>query len=287
MKVLFRLLSLLPLPVLHVLGAAIGWLLWITPNERRRTALINVRRCFPELSESEVRQRARRALGHEMKTVAELPRIWLGPDRALDDLVQRFQGRDILDDALARGRGVILLPLHQGSFEGPSIVLSRTHKITGIYKPQKGALNALSATGRTRYKGELVPAQGGIVSETLVPLLQRGEITYFLPDQDPPGGRGVYAPLFGIAAHTPKLVPRLIQATGATAVFCLGERLPRGRGYVMRFFAAPPGLDDPDPQTAVEAMNRGVEACIRACPDQYWWGYKRFRRRPPGEPDFY
>jgi KDO2-lipid IV(A) lauroyltransferase len=34
-------------------------------------------------------------------------------------------------------------------------------------------------------------------------------------------------------------------------------------------------------------MNRGLERCVRECPEQYWWGYKRFRRQPPGAPDFY
>jgi KDO2-lipid IV(A) lauroyltransferase len=38
---------------------------------------------------------------------------------------------------------------------------------------------------------------------------------------------------------------------------------------------------------AVTAVNRGVEACIRRSPAQYYWAYMRFRRRPVGEPPFY
>lgn len=51
--------------------------------------------------------------------------------------------------------------------------------------------------------------------------------------------------------------------------------------------SAPAGYDSEDLDTAVAALNAGMEACVRACPEQYWWIYKRFKRRPYGEYCFY
>jgi len=286
-RALFRLLSLFPLPVLHAVGGLLGWLLWIIPNDRRKVALINIRRCFPALSDTEVRRRARRALGHEMKTIAELPLLWMGPAHRVERLVRRIDRPELVDQALAKGKGLILLTLHQGSFEAPAIVYSRQHVMTGLYKRQKGVFEDLSLQGRTRFGGRMIPAEGSVVLRALLPLLRGNHIAYILPDQDPPPGRGIYSPLFGIPAHTPTLIAKLAKSTGAQVLFFIGERLPRSRGYVMRFVEAPDGIHDPDLQTATDAMNQGVEQCIRALPDQYWWGYKRFRRRPDGSSDFY
>lgn len=47
-------------------------------------------------------------------------------------------------------------------------------------------------------------------------------------------------------------------------------------------FSAPDGVDDPDPVVAATALNQGVEACVRRCPLQYQWSYRRFSVRPDG-----
>ena len=128
---------------------------------------------------------------------------------------------------------------------------------------------------------------GGTVREKMLECLGRGEIVYMLPDQDPPPGRGVFAPFFGHPAHTPTLASKLIAETGAPALFLVGERLPAGAGYRLHVLEPPAGIRSPDLATSVAAMNRGIEQCIAVCPEQYWWGYRRFRRSPEGQSDFY
>ena len=134
--------------------------------------------------------------------------------------------------------------------------------------------------------GKLLAAEGG-VGRACVEVLARNETIYFMPDQDPPKGRGVYAPFFGVAAHTPTLVAKLVKLSGAPVVFFYGERLPWGRGFIAHWFAAPPEIYSEDLETSVAGMNAGLERCARDCPEQYWWGYKRFRRRPVGQPRIY
>ena len=286
MRLLFHVLARLPLVVLHGLGNLIGWLLWLLPNGRRRAAFRNIELCLPQLSTAERRRLVRRSLCHEMKTILEMPVIWLASERRVLGMVKAWHGAEVIDAALAQGKGMILLTLHQGNWEACAIPFSKRYPATGLYKPQKGAVNDLSVIGRSRFGGQLLPAEGG-VGRKLIEVLGRGETIYFMPDQDPPPGRGVFAPFFGVQAHTPTLVAKLVQKTGAPVVFFYGERLSWGRGFIAHWFAAPPEIYSEDLATSVAGMNAGLERCARDAVEQYWWGYKRFRRRPEGLPRLY
>lgn len=283
---LFHLLARLPLSALQALGGFVGWLLWVTGSARRRVALRNLERCLPELPVAERERIARASLGHEFKTYVETARVWLGPGESVKQNVREWRGLELLEQAFAKGRGVILLTLHQGAFEAVAIPMSASFPFYGLYKPQKGALNDLSLTGRRRFGGKMVAAEAG-VRKAALPLLAQGYGVYYMPDHDPPEGRGVFVPFFGQPAHTPTLIARLARESGAPVVFMFGERLPRAQGYIAHYLPAPEDIYSEDPEVSTAAMNRGLEACVRACPEQYWWGYKRFRRQPQGRPDFY
>jgi len=77
------------------------------------------------------------------------------------------------------------------------------------------------------------------------------------------------------------------QRTGATVLFAFAERLADGIGYRLHILPAPDGIADPDLATAVAALNRGVEECVRIAPAQYQWHYKRYSKRPAGERKLY
>lgn len=288
MKLVFHVIASLPLWLLQGMGVVAGWLVYLLPNSRRRTAIRNVERCFPELSPRARRRLVRRSITAELTTFLETPLVWLCSERRLLSLVRREENLALFDAAMQGGKGMLLLTLHMGSFEAGAIPLSARYPLGGIYKPQKGALNELSVQGRSRCKGVLVPAVGGTVGQTVMKLLDQAYGVYIMPDQDPPEGRGVFAPFFGILAHTPTLAHRIVQNRPELPVVLMWvERLPWARGFDVHFSAPSPGFRDPDPLKSAAALNADLERIVRAAPDQYWWGYKRFRRRPPGEPPFY
>jgi KDO2-lipid IV(A) lauroyltransferase len=285
-RLLFTMLGQLPLSVLQALGSFAGWLSWISGSARRHVALRNLERCMPELSAAERERIARASLRHEFTTYIETMRVWLGPAQAIQDAVKEWRGLDVLERAFAQNKGVILLTLHQGAFEAVAIPMSARFPFCGLYKPQRGALNDLSIKGRTRFGGQLRVTQAGVRQQSLE-LLADGLGVYFMPDHDPPEGRGVFVPFMGQPAHTPTLVAKLARESGSPVVYMFGERLPRAAGFIAHFIAAPPGIADEDVIAASTAMNAGLEQCLRTCPEQYWWGYKRFRRQPPGVASFY
>jgi KDO2-lipid IV(A) lauroyltransferase len=90
---------------------------------------------------------------------------------------------------------------------------------------------------------------------------------------------GVWAPFFGKPAYTMTLASRLAQQTGAVLLLAWGERLPGGRGYVVRlapFEEALPAGGAAQAESAA-AVNRAMERLIRRCPQQYLWGYDRYK----------
>jgi Kdo2-lipid IVA lauroyltransferase/acyltransferase len=112
----------------------------------------------------------------------------------------------------------------------------------------------------------------------LLRALRQGQSLGLLPDQVPPDGQGVWARFFDQPAYTMTLAVRLVQQTGAAVLLCWCERLPAARGFVMHYQPLPAALPADEP-AAIQALNAGMERLIRACPEQYLWGYNRFN--PP------
>jgi KDO2-lipid IV(A) lauroyltransferase len=84
------------------------------------------------------------------------------------------------------------------------------------------------------------------------------------------------------------LAARLVQQTGAAMLLVWGERLPRGAGYVVRFSALPEEIpaDAAAQAESAAVVNRAMERLIAQCPQQYLWGYHRYkapRPAPAGE----
>jgi KDO2-lipid IV(A) lauroyltransferase len=189
---------------------------------------------------------------------------------------------------LARGRGLVLLTPHMGSFEVSAQAYAERfgarQPITVLYRPARQAwLRELEETARARPALATAPANLAGV-RLLMRALRRGETLGLLPDQVPPDGMGVWVPFFGQPAYTMTLAARLAQQTGAAVLSLWCERLPRGAGYVVRVspLAHPlpeSGGDEAALQEAsAVAINRSMEALIRKHPAQYIWGYHRYKR---------
>lgn len=282
---LLRLAALPPLLFAHGVGACLGWLLWRVPaNAPRRIAARNLALCFPGLSTVERETLLRRNLQETGKLLLELGPIWLWDGGRVLTLVRRAAPEEsLLADAVRAKRGAILLTPHLGCWEMAGLYYSSRYPLTILYRPSRVGLDELSREGRGRLGGKVVATDPGGV-RALLTALRQGEVLGILPDQDPGEDGGVFAPFFGIAASTMTLVSRLASKSGAPVFLTWAERLPRGRGFVLHLRALPEVTAAGSLEASVAALNRGVEAAVRALPAQYLWAYKRFKTRPPSEP---
>ena len=282
---LFRGLARLPLWLLHAIGAALGWITyWASPSYRRRFDE-NVRQAGVAPAD------ARPAIAAAGRMVAEAPFLWLRP--AAQPIGPRLDwtGRKLIEQALATGKGVVLLTPHMGSFEVTAQAIAQEFAgahgpITVLYRPaRQPALREVMDQSRARPGVATAPATLGGVRQ-MMRALRRGESVGLLPDQVPPEGMGVWVPFFGKPAYTMTLAARLIQQTGATPLLIWGERLAHGAGYVVRVGELAEALptDDPGQAESAAIINRAMEALIRQCPQQYLWGYNRYKQPRSQEP---
>lgn len=279
------LFSRLPLWISQSVGVALGWLVYLLPNREKRTAQTNIAICLPELSRREQSVLLRRNLIENAKLLLEMPAVWSGDSATWIDRVRPGIGEDICRGILAQGRGLIAIGTHQGNWEVGIHYLSSLSKVTALYRPPRAAeLDDLIKTGRTSGGANLLPATPKGI-KGLYAAIKNGEMVALLADQQPKAaGRqgGVFAPFLGRPALTMVLACRLAKRTGAPVLFMFAERLPGAKGYRMNWFKGPDEIYNADPLVAATAMNRGLENCIRYCPSQYLWSYRRFSLQPEG-----
>ncbi|MCW8903344.1 lysophospholipid acyltransferase family protein [Sedimenticola sp.] len=277
--------SWLPLSAAQGLGGLIGRIAFLVPNKERRIARINIQTCLPELDPVQREVLLRDSMIETAKGLVEMPVVWASPPSHWIDRMQPGEGAGLFESAMLQGRGVIAVGPHLGNWEVGLHYLTSLAKVTAIYRPpRQEGLDGLLKQGRSKGGATLVPATPQGV-KALYGALKRGEIMALLADQQPKAaGRqgGVFAPFFGHPALTMVLVGRLARKTGAPVLFWFAERLPKAEGYRMHWFEAPEEIYSDDQEKTAEALNRGLEACIRKAPAQYLWSYKRFTSQPDG-----
>jgi Kdo2-lipid IVA lauroyltransferase/acyltransferase len=281
---LVRWLSHRSLGVLHALGTLLGWIGFAVSGSYRRRLRANAAQGGVTAAQW------RASVGHAGRMVAELPRLWLRPRTQPLSPAALWEGAELIERAFDAGRGLLLLTPHLGAFE----VLAQAYAerfgerqpMVALYRPARQVwLRELEETARNRPGLLTAPASLAGVRQMLRALRQ-GQTVGLLPDQVPPDGMGVWAPFFGRPAYTMTLAAKLSLQTGAPMLLMLGERLPKAQGWRIRVFEMPEALpqsaqfggDETAHQTECAAvLNRAMEFLIRQCPEQYLWGYNRFK----------
>lgn len=280
---LVRLLGILPLPVIQLLGSSIGRVLFWIPNREARTVEVNLGLCFPELDDSVRKKMRAEILRENATTLLEMPSAWLQPPERWIKRIDAGQSVKDMQALLGEGKGLIVAAPHQGSWEVGVHLLSSLGPMTILYRPpRQTGVETLIVAGRAKMGARLVPTtRQGIKS--LYQALERGEIVTILPDQQPKreGGGAVFAPFFGVPALTMTLVNRLARKTGAPVYFPFATRTGQGV-YQAYGVQANNEIAAADPVVAATELNRCVEACVRVCPTQYLWSYRRFAAQPGG-----
>ena len=276
MLLLLRWLSRRPLSHLHAIGAFLGWVVYALSPSYRRRLCANAQRAGVTPAQR------RQAVAEAGKMVLEGLRLWLRPpDQPIADPVH-WEGEQLIDEALAQGRGLVFLTPHMGSFEITAQAYAQRfgaqQPITVMYRPARyRMLRELEEAARARPALATAPASIGGVRQ-MMRALKRGEAVGLLPDQVPPEGMGVWAGFFGAPAYTMTLAARLALHSGAPIVLAWCERLPAGRGFHLRLSRLAEALPRDDEQAQAEVINRAMESLIRQCPQQYLWGYNRYKR---------
>jgi KDO2-lipid IV(A) lauroyltransferase len=271
-----RLIARLPLRFLHWVGSVLGWAMYgMSPTYRR-----HVRENLGAAGYADARLR-RRAIAAAGQMITELPALWFRPHEQVVALVKQVEGVEAAFDAQKAGKAILFLTPHMGSFEIAAQYAAHRIPITVLYRRPKAAwIEPLMREGRGRANVRLVPADFSGVRE-IFGAMKRGEAVGFLPDQVPGVGEGEWSDFFGRSAYTMTLAAKLAERDNVACFLAFAKRLPRGEGYSILLRPLTPARAG---ESATRRLNRALEELITECPEQYLWGYNRYKTPEGAKP---
>jgi KDO2-lipid IV(A) lauroyltransferase len=271
-----RLLASLPLSALHALGTVLGWAMYgMSPTYRR-----HLRENLAAAGYGADARVRRGAIAHAGRMVMEAPALWFRPHAEVAAMVRELDGAEAAFAEHARGRALLFLTPHMGSFEIAAQFAAQRMPITVLYRrPKLAWLDPLMREGRGRHNVRLAAADLSGV-RLVFAALKRGEAVGFLPDHVPGIGEGEWSEFFGRPAYTITLAARLAERANVATFLAFARRLPKGSGFEIVVRPLPGRREG---ETPVRRMNRAIEELVRECPEQYLWGYNRYKI-PAGAP---
>lgn len=281
---IFWLIHFLPFRVIVAIGNGLGILLYPLAAERRRVGMINLRLCFPEMSDEARKKLVRDHFKMFCRGLIERSILWWSSAERISSLI-RVEGVEHFN-AIKDKSSILLTPHFVGMDAGGQWVAQHADTVC-MYANQKNRyLTELLLKKRARFRNQhLYSRQQGL--RPILKGMREGKPFVYPPDQDQGIKDGAFIPFFGVPAATMTSLPRIAQMTGAKVVPSITRLLPGGEGYVLTFYPAWENYPSGDDIADARRMNAFIEDRILEMPEQYFWLHKRFKTRPEGEARFY
>ncbi len=289
-----RLLAWLPLPLVTGFGAAVATLVTLVPlryASAYRVVLINLLATHPHMTYAQAKKIGRQSLRELGRTLTEFSHVWHRPVEETLSRVTHIYGEQAFLDACASERPVLMLSLHQGSWEISNLYVGdkgSRDKTLIMYQPHPATLmDAMVKAARERTGSVLIPTNSQGVKQALAAMKAGGTLG-ILSDHNPGNRSNPSVPFFGYDVPTPALIDKLVQRyrPHVFIVSCI-----RGEGGVkdihLHFEEAPAIEEANDTAEILTAMNSGLQRCIDRNLSQYQWTYKRFKWSPRGRRNWY
>jgi len=285
-RLLMALLRALPLAWIPSLGRTFGALVFAFAGRERTKTLASIRAAFPrDFTEGQVTALARSVWVRLGQNLFEMV-WWRGRarERILAQVV-RTRGLEHLQEALSRGKGVLVITGHLGNWELLGGYLSKVRPLYAVAQYlYDERFDRIVTDFREKDLGMTI-IKRGMALRGILSALKEGKIVYALVDQDT-GQDGIFVPFFGKPAWTQSGVARIAEKTGAPIVPAFLVRGVDGRFecHVERPLPVPrTGDPEADILGTVRLYTEAVESYVKAYPDQWMWMHERWKTRPKGE----
>jgi KDO2-lipid IV(A) lauroyltransferase len=268
------------------LGEKIGRLGYAPLKIRRAVVERQLAAVFPEKNAAEVERIARAAYGHLGRTTIETAVLPSYGRTQILDLFEEVNGWSIVQERLARGKGLILVTGHLGNWElGGAYLAARGLPIDAVARHMNNPLFDVYLTATRQRIGMTVVHDDQAVKR--VPRsLRSGRAVAFLVDQGAIGLASSWVPFFGRYAKTPRGPAVFALRLGAPIVFGVALRQASGK-YQLTFEpidVKDTGDRDADVDRIVTDYTATLERWVRRAPEQYLWHHRRWKHQRPGTP---
>ncbi len=222
-----------------------------------------------------------RSIARIIVSFAQFPRI----TRNNVDRWIRYKGLENFTSAQARGRGVLVATGHLGNWELSAFTHAfMTGPMSIVVRPLDNARIDRLVERRRALSGNRLIYKKEAAREILR-TLKAGEAVGILIDQNSSLDEGVFVNFFGVKACANAAFVKFAHHTGAAVVPGFALWSDEEKRYILRFYPEIPMSGDV--QTDTQRVHTVLEQVIRAHPDQWLWIHRRWKTRPPGQPDLY
>ena len=264
-------------------GKLIGRIMYALDAKHRRIAVKNIERAegMPKKTR-EIHRLVRRVYEHFAVGAIETLLIPRMISRGDLDRVVKMENFHILDEALAKGRGVIVVLAHMGNWEVSGLAVSRKgYDLSSIARPiENPFLDAYVNRLRRSTGQEIIPKHRAVRS--MAESLRSNKILAILADQNA-RKNGIFVPFFGRPASTVRSPALMALKYGSPIIAAHTYRSGRNE---YRIVLTPP-IPIPaggDREKVIEKITADVtarlEEFIRQHPEQWMWLHARWKTKP-------
>jgi KDO2-lipid IV(A) lauroyltransferase len=279
-----RSLEWTPIAAAHALGRFYARLLDRALPRLRRVAERNLRLAMPELdagARGAIIDGVYRSIARLLVTFARFPSI--RPDN-LDRWI-RIEGTEHIDAALRQGHGVLFATAHLGNWELSAFAHAlASGPMSVLVRPLDNPLIDRLVERRRGLSGNRVMFKKDFARPILKALAANDKVGILI-DQNSSLDTGVFVDFFGVPACAGTGLAKLAAHSDAAVIQAYALWMEDEGRYLLRF--EPPLEITGDSTRDTQALQAGLEAAIRAHPDQWLWIHRRWKTRPPGQPPLY
>ena len=221
------------------------------------------------------------SLGRVMAAVARFP----GINRENVHQWIRYEGLEHYTAAKAQGRGILIATAHLGNWELSAFAHAyMTEPMHIVVRPLENKRVDDWVESRRALSGNRIIGKREAAREILR-ALKAGDGVGILIDQNVVPAEGVFIDFFGRKACAGTAFVKLAHRSRAPVIpgFALWEE--KESRYVLRFYPEIEMIGDVQADT--QRVHSFLESVIRRYPEQWLWAHRRWKTRPPGEPDLY
>lgn len=276
----FKLILMLPYPLLVVLGKGLGKLFAKLGFGRRRIRIAkrNLQLCFPDYTEAQIEQILQKNIDSVGMAIIETGMAWFWSDRRVLKW-SKIEGLEHLKNA-PEGVGIVFVGVHFLTLELGARIVGLHHQGVGVYRPNDNPLlDWIQFRGRIRSNKAMLNRSD---LRGMIKALKAGETIWYAPDHDYGRKNSVFVPFFAVKEACTTAGTRMLlkSAPKAIVVPFTPMRNADYSGYTVKIS---PMVDFSDCQDEIQTatkMNKVVEHEILQATEQYMWLHRRFKTRP-------
>jgi KDO2-lipid IV(A) lauroyltransferase len=273
-----------PIAMAHSLGRGYTRILDRAVPHLRRVAERNLSLALPELDAAgrmAIIDGVFRSIARVIVCFARFPSIDI---HNLDRWI-RFEGTEHVDAALRQGKGVLFATAHLGNWELSAFAHGlASEPMSILVRPLDNPLIDRMVESRRGLRGNRVIFKKDF-ARSILKALDRNDKVGILLDQNASLESGVFVDFFGLPACAGTGFAKIAAHSGAAVIPAYALWMEGEGRYLLRF--NPPATITGDAERDTASLHAGLEAAIRAHPDQWLWIHRRWKTRPPGEPSLY